>query len=220
MLILSYTLLTALTLSNRIVVDPLHNCNQGEILISYFAFSIFVNVVSIICEAMIVNVSLKGTMVNEAAREGLTPYLALHLLLGLLQFACSIFGLCVFARSTEIPCYNDIIDESVISALLLVTVTTQLFDITLLSCCFGLIYQWKRVEYKPGTKPRSSLRDSIVRAPSKRDLMITIEDETTFKNNVTSTAKAICKCLQISSCNIFGGGNISDDITVWGSPLM
>ena len=171
------------------------------------------------CEAMIVNISLKGTMVNEAAREGLTPYLAAHLLLGACQLACSIFGLCIFAQSTEIPCYNDVIDESVISALLLVTVTTQIFDITLLSCCFGLIYQWKKVEYKPEARVRSSLRDSIVRAPSKRDLMITAEDETTFKNNVASTAKTVCKCLQISSCNIFGGGNISDDITVFNHPL-
>ena len=183
-------------------------------LISYFAFSIFLNVVSILCEAMIVNISLKGTMVNEAAREGLTPYLAVHLILGISQFACSIFGLCIFAQSTEIPCYSEVIDETVISALLLVTVTTQVFDITLLSCCFGLIYQWKKVEYKPEAKIRSSLRNSIVRAPSKRDLLITFEDETTFKNNVASTAKAVCKCLQISSCNIFGGGNISDDITV------
>lgn len=195
-------------------MEPLRECDNGEVLIAYLSFSIFLNIASIVCEAVIVHISLKGTMVNESAREGLTPYLALHLLLGLCQLACSIFGCCVFAQNSLIPCYTDFIDENVISVLLLVTVVTQLFDITLLSCCFGLIYQWKRVEYKPEAKSRLSLRNSLVRAPSKKDLLITFEDEATFKNNIATTAKSVCKCLQISSCNIFGGGNISDDITV------
>jgi hypothetical protein len=164
---------------------------------------------------MIVNISLKGNLVNESSRYSISPYLVCHVILGITQLICAIFGLTIFAQHTDIPCYNDVIDDRIITALLLVTTVTQIFDITLLTCCFGFIYRWKKVEYM-NIKSRHSFIDlrNRFQVPQKSELKITYDDRSTYQKNAASAAKSFCKCLQISSCNLFGGGNVGEDITV------
>lgn len=155
-------------------------------------------------------------MVSESSRAGLTPFMSGHLILAFCQFLCAIFGLLVFSQYTIVPCADEVIDRRVVYALLLASVITQLFDVTVLTCCFGVVYQWKRVEFKAGTKLRRSFLahkfDELVTSPNKSDLSIKTEPVQDFRNNTISTIKHLCKCAQILSCNLFGGGNVGTDI--------
>ena len=203
----------------RLAVASLKSCSGGGIIIGYFSLSIFLNILSILCEIFIVNISLKGSMTSETSRRGLTPYLTLHLTLAALQFACSIFGLCLFASYSAVPCNQIIISEHIVSALLLVTVISQIIDVTLLTCCFSWVYRWKKVEFK-NSDLGNSRSFSFLDTPPKEDLKITVEEEEVFKEYVQGCCQSFLKCVQICSCNVFGGSNVGNDIQVFFLPPL
>lgn len=58
----------------------------------YLSISIVVSLASILCEIFLARTSIKGTIVNQEPRKPIEFYLTIHLVLGICQFACAIFG--------------------------------------------------------------------------------------------------------------------------------
>ena len=160
---------------------------------------------------MIVNISLKGSMINETSRHDLGPYLTLHFTLAALQFSCSIFGVCLFASHSVVPCDGLPTGQHVASALVLVTVVTQIADVMILTCCFNWLYRWKKVEFV-NSDSNNSL--SFLNAPSKEDLKITVEEEDVLKDYIQGCFKTFFRCTQLCSCSVSGEDNVGNDIQV------
>lgn len=167
----------------------LSQCPNGSGLLSYLFLSLFVFLLSIICEACLVNASLVGSIVETSKRdEGLEKYLTAHIVLGIMQLILAIFGILVISSRSVIPCVNDLQNTQKYDLILLtVIVFTQFIDFFSLVCC---CYCFSTNEDGEG-----SLKD---------DLYITTEWESQCKSGM--------KSFQILSCNLFGGSNIEMDL--------
>lgn len=192
----------------RLTAESLRSCSSGELLLGYFSLSIIITILTIVCEVVIVNISIKGTMVNEEERHGLTPFLSVHIVLGMLQLCCAVFGFSIFAGNSFVPCSALTTDSYLITALLLTLLVVQTFDVCMFTCCFGLVYQSERAEYRPDARRGTLISESIY-SPSKLDLTVSPVDQNSFRDSLSRTCQSLCRCLQISSCNLFGGGNMS-----------
>lgn len=122
----------------------LSTCSDGWFLLTYLGFSVFSCILSILCEVLLVNVSLKGTLIESEARSGVGFYLTAHGILGCLQFCLSMCGFVIVFAHSQIPCSTSF-QDNVDTALLSFVVISQLIDvITQLCCCY--IFSAQKIE--------------------------------------------------------------------------
>jgi hypothetical protein len=164
-------------------------CPYGGGLLSYLFLSLFVFLLSIICEACLVKRSLVGSIVETSKRdEGLGKYLTAHIFLGIIQFILAIVGLFAINSRSLIPCVNDLVETQKYDLILLsIVVISQLFDISSLVCC---CYSFSANKEGEGS----------------------FEDEHYMATVWEGRCKSVMKSIQILSCNLFGGNNIEMDL--------
>ena len=167
----------------------LSRCPNGGGLLSYLYLSLTVFILSIICEACIVQKSLVGSIVENGKREvGIGKYLTAHLALGMLQFILAICGLFVISARSFIPCVHELKSTRQYDLIMLgVIVVSQLVDITSLVCC---CYSFA----------------------ASREGEESLQDEHYAATIVEGRCKSVMRFIQIVSCNIFGGSNIDEDL--------
>ena len=167
----------------------LSRCPDGDGLLSYLFLSLFVFILSIICEAFLVKKSLVGSMVETGKREvGLGKFLTAHIILGFCQFVLAIVGLIVISAHSTIPCVSDFKSYQHYDIILLsVVVITQFVDITSLMCCCYAFSANKEDDSDP-------------------------LDEHYAATIWEGRCKLLMNMLQICTCNIFGGSNVEEDL--------
>jgi len=110
----------------------------------------------------------------------------MHVALGIAQISLAVLGFCITDLS-EFPCSTDFYERAD-KLLLSVVVISQLIDVLGLLCCC----------YMFSHKAADSLQ-------SRRDYDETID-------GWKARCKCLCKSLQLCTCNLFGGSNISEDL--------
>ena len=87
----------------------LSDCRDGWIIFTYLSFSIAMSVLAVICEICIARISIKviefctscnilklylsqGTLVESEGRNGMFVFLNSHIVLGVCQLLCAIWG--------------------------------------------------------------------------------------------------------------------------------
>ena len=169
--------------------DRLAECSAGWIIIFYILASLVVFLVTIVVEICILRISLRGSMVDTPSRSGLGYYLSWHIALGLLQLLLAIVGFCVI-QLTEFPCSSEFHTKADI-LFLSVVVISQLIDVLgLLCCCYIFSHKKSR---------------SVDIDPQYKEFDQSLE---IWK----ARCSYLCKGAQYCTCNLFGGGNITEDL--------
>lgn len=179
-------------------MSGLSSCDDGWVIILYLFFSIFVCLLAVVCEALLVWVSFKGSIVDSASRQGLTKYFNFHIALGVLQMCCAIVGISIVARH-DFPCSTDL-STTWDNVLLLAVVVSQLVDVFGILCCFSVFHSHKYKENEYEDAESASL--------------YTIDDA---KERWRNRCKTGCKYLQLFTCNLFGGHGIGDELDTVGA---
>ena len=169
--------------------NRLSECSEGWIIIFYLLASLIVFVITIVIEICILRVSLRGSMVDVAARSGLGYYLSWHVALGAIQLVLAIVGFFI-TQTAEFPCSSEFYAKADL-LLMSIVVISQLIDVLgLLCCCY--IFSHKRTS-------------SVDVDPQYKEF-----DESLEKWK--SRCNYLCKSAQYCTCNLFGGGNITEDL--------
>jgi len=200
-------------------------------MVSYLSTSIAALVLSIICEVLLVNVSLKGTIIETEARSGLGFYLTAHTMLGLLQFLLTFFGFAVISAHSSIPCVADSdVEDRTDMLLLAIVVISQFVDvISMVCCCYAFSARRVSQPLGPDSDSDSDQEQESDKDPQGFDGVSTASDpaavrassvrrrERSYNDHVgvwEARCKSMTKSLQLLSCNVFGGsGHMAEDFT-------
>lgn len=149
-------------------------------------------------------ISLKGSIVDSAARGGLPRLLNAHVGLGVLQLCCAAVGIAIVSRH-DFPCSEEL-SVTWDNLLLLAVVISQLIDMFGILCCFSIFRSHKA----SGRGARGEYEDADV----ENAVLDSLEDA---KERWKSRCKTGCKYLQICTCNLFGGHGIGDELETVGT---
>jgi hypothetical protein len=168
----------------------LSRCPDGGGILAYLYLSLIVFVLSIFCEICLVKRSLVGSMVETEKRdEGIGKYLTTKIILGGIHLVLAIFGTFLISNRTFIPCAENFRGSQNFDLVFLaVIVVTQLVDVSSLFCCCYTFSASKEVEH------------------FDQDYHLTA---TMWEGR----CKSVMNCLQISTCNLFGGSNLDGDLS-------
>ena len=170
-------------------VQRLLRCPDGSGVVTYLCLTLAVSFFSILCEVGVVRKSLIGSIAEASKREvGIQNYFTAHIILGCMQFILAIYGIFIISAHSFIPCSSSFKNSKSFDLVLLsVTVITQLVDISsLVCCCYTFSANEESEEYS-----------------EDYDAAATVWEERCMSG---------IKFLQICSCNIFGGGNVGEDL--------
>lgn len=181
-------------------MNNLKSCDDGWVILTYLFVSVFVCLSAVFCEAILVVISLRGSIVDAESRRGLDKYLNFHVALGVLQLCCAVVGVAIVAAH-EFPCSNDL-STAWDKVLLLAVVVSQLIDTFGILCCFSVFHSHK--------KTMTEYENADIENPNS----YTIEDA---KQRWESRCKTGCKYLQLCTCNLFGGHGIGDELETVGA---
>lgn len=184
---LFWTLL--ITIVFVITFNTLTQCTAGWVFLVYLLFSILIFVASIMCDTALLLVSLKGSITETEQRSSLGFYLNLKIMLGALQLMCAIFGLISLTAHSEMPCNNSFEQSSLTRAFITVVVVSQLIDVFSMVCCCYMFSANKIDEDHHHQEPK---------------------DESWALNTWENRCRRYTRQIQICSCNIFGGSNITE----------
>eukprot|EP00602_Paraphysomonas_sp_CaronLab_P003137 CAMPEP_0185038922 /NCGR_PEP_ID=MMETSP1103-20130426/35176_1 /TAXON_ID=36769 /ORGANISM="Paraphysomonas bandaiensis, Strain Caron Lab Isolate" /LENGTH=848 /DNA_ID=CAMNT_0027577587 /DNA_START=193 /DNA_END=2739 /DNA_ORIENTATION=- len=185
----------------------LHDCSNGWGIMLYLAFSIVVSLVSVLCEICLTRISMKGTMVQTESRNNISFYLNSHMILGVCQFFCAIFGICV-ARVSALPC-TEKFNEEMIEALLYLVIISQLVDI------FGIVCCWTMFSSRSADLEQYYTNEVDASRPKSMSVMddsLILEDAHAWERRCQS----LCRRVQLCTCNIFGGSGVGEDLEAVG----
>ena len=169
--------------------ERLLRCPDGAGVVTYLYLSLALFISSIVCEACLVKKALIGSIVETSKREeGIGYYFLAHIILGCIQFILAIFGIFIVSAHSFIPCSGLFQNSQTYDLILLsVIVITQIVDISSLACCCYAFSANKESEQYT-------------------------EDYDEAASAWESRCRSGLRCLQLSTCNIFGGAFINDDI--------
>ena len=176
--------------------ERLLRCSDGAGIITYLFLSLAHFVSSIVCEICLVKKALIGSIVETSKREeGIGHLFLAHIVLGCMQFILAVFGLFIVSAHSFIPCSDQFKNSQTNDLVLLsVVVITQVVDISsLVCCCYAFSVNEESEEYT--------------------------EDHEVAVSVWEGRCKAGLKCVQISTCNLFGGAYVNDDIKAVASVL-
>ncbi len=181
---LSWTALISVIIA--LSYDSLANCKYGWVLISYLLCSVILFVLSIVCDMLIMAVSLHGSVVETEKRHSLGKFLSIRIALGLLQLLCAIFGIITLNYQSNVPCNAQFESSSLNRIFVSIVVISQMIDVSALCCCCYL-FSANRID--DDMQPR---------------------DESWALNTWESRCRKVTKSIQMCSCNLFGGANITE----------
>lgn len=178
------------------VYGSLEKCNNGWLILLFLILSFIGCLLSILCEFFILNISLKGSMVQTEKRVGINQYLSFHMYLGIMQFILALFGLLVTQNIEviDIPCHDDIDKHYKFLIILTIVIISQLVDIFSQICCCFLFSAQKVVD--------TQIEERVSYLGNNEEAIQRWEGR----------CRTLCKSVQICSCNIFGGSNIGEDL--------
>ena len=126
-------------------------------------------------------------MVESHRRGGLGKVLFFHVFLGFVEFGVAVFGISIVQQKVRFPCLSNAVRQPIDIILLSVVVISQLIDVmALLCCCYCL--------------SANRINDPI------------LVDEQWANSRWERRCKTLCRTLQLCTCNIFGGGNVAEDL--------
>lgn len=167
--------------------DQLKDCNLEWILQLYLLLSISLFLLSILCDAIIISISLKGTMTIPDERKNIGPLLVFKFGLTTAEMVCGLFGLMTLVLGSILPCNQDFENSSWTQAFVAVVVASQLIDGGIVCCCFFCLQTHE--------KDHEELKG--------------IEE-----NEAIALWEARChtlrRCVAWGFCNLFGGNNIEE----------
>mmetsp|Transcript_7415 Transcript_7415/g.12465 ORF Transcript_7415/g.12465 Transcript_7415/m.12465 type:complete len:666 (+) Transcript_7415:169-2166(+) len=223
-----------------VTYNTLKDCkSDGWIFILYLAFSIAIFVATIICDTAVLLVSLRGSITETYQRSSLGFYLNIKLFLGAMQFICAVFGLISLTAQSGIPCNQSFEQSRITKAFIFIIVISQLVDVLSLICCCYLFsankideeeyededddggYDVEAVATRTGTADKEGRSSGNISSSStsgatykkkrrKRTKHQEPKDESWAINTWENRCRRITRSIQICSCNIFGGGNITE----------
>jgi sn1-specific diacylglycerol lipase len=182
------------------VYDSLGNCNNGWLILSFLISSFIGCLLSILCEFLILNISLKGSIVQSEKRVGINQYLSVHMYLGIMQFILALFGLLVTQNidGLEVPCHEDVDKHNTFLILLTIVIISQLVDIFSQICCCFIFSARKVVDNQ---NEENDYTQSFY-----------VKDNEEAIQLWEGRCRTLCKSAQVCSCNLFGGSNIGEDL--------
>lgn len=116
-------------------------------------------------------------------------YLNLKIFLGALQLLCAIFGMISLTAQSELPCNTTFEESGMTRAFVTVVVVSQLLDVFSLVCCCYLFSANKVDEHDRHQEPK---------------------DQSWALNTWENRCRRYTRQIQICSCNLFGGSNITE----------
>lgn len=185
-----------------VTFNGISTCSDGWLILSYLFVSLGSFLLAIFCEVALIVVSLKGTMVQAEEREPINFYLAVHVVLGVIQMLSAIFGVVLIAAHSGIPCEKHL-TSGAIKTILAAVVFSQLVDaLSLLCCCYVLAAQRVSDELRPS---KSLTATDYIEETVGTGLMH-------LEQRWEARCRSLCRSIQICSCNMFGGGSIAEDL--------
>ena len=172
-----------------ITINSLTACSVGWIFIVYLTISIAVFVASIACDTALLLISLKGSITETEQRSSLGFYLNIKIFLGALQIMCALFGLISLTAQSKVPCNSEFEQSGLTRAFITIVVVSQLIDVFSIICCCYLFSANKIDEEDRHQEP---------------------QDESWVLNTWENRCRKFTRSIQICSCNIFGGSNITE----------
>lgn len=172
-----------------VTFNSLTGCSAGWVYLLYLIFSILIFVASILCDTALLLVSLKGSITETEQRSSLGFYLNIKIMLGALQLLCAIFGLISLTIQSDLPCNNTFEESNLTRAFITVVVVSQLIDVVSMMCCCYVFSSNKVDEDAHHQQPK---------------------DESWALNTWENRCRRYTRSIQICSCNIFGGSNITE----------
>jgi sn1-specific diacylglycerol lipase len=167
--------------------DQLKDCNLEWILQFYLLLSISLFLLSIVCDAIIINVSLKGTITTPEERKSIGSLLLYKFGLTAAEIVCGVFGLLTLVLGSILPCNQDVENSGWTKAFVAVVVASQLADGSIVWCCFFCLQTLE--------KDHEELKG--------------IEE-----NEAVALWEARCnslrRCVAWGFCNLFGGNNVEE----------
>ncbi len=135
---------------------------------------------------MIFAVSLKGSVVDTEKRSELGNYLSIRIFLGILQLLCAVFGIVTLNFKSNVPCNSQFEHSELNRVFVSIVVISQMIDLSAICCCCYL-FSANRIE-----------KDVVPR------------DESWALNTWENRCRRITKSVQVCSCNLLGGANITE----------
>jgi len=167
--------------------DQLTDCGSGWILQTYLLASIALFMLSILCDALIINTSLKGTMIAAEERKDIGTYLVYKFGLTVAEIICSIFGMITLILGSILPCNEEMENSSWTKAFVAVVVASQIIDGIVMCCCCHCLQTLEK---------------------DQEELQEIHENEAVAL--WTSRCQSLQRFVTIMFCNLFGGSNIDE----------
>lgn len=163
----------------------LQQCDDNWLLQTYLLVSILLFIATIFCDGLIIQVSLKGTIIAQGERSQLSKHLNLKIALTFLQVLCGIFGILSLSLGSDLPCNQDVESSMVSKVFVAIVASSQLLDMVVLFCCCYCLQA-------RGKDHEEMLDESLVLATWE------------------SRCRTVSKFFQYFLCNLFGGGNVEE----------
>jgi hypothetical protein len=169
-----------------VTASSLQACGDGWVIELYLILSIALFCIAVLCDVMLMRVSLQGTMTQTEARKPLGHFLNMKIVLCALQSLCAIFGILCITRDSDIPCDNDFRDSKVTVGLVLCVVVLQFSEWLSYFCSFYCLQITSNLDED---------RSSIDQSSDKR---------------WESRCRSLVHTLNWLTCSIFGGHNVQE----------
>lgn len=159
--------------------------DTGWLLIIFLLCSMVVFLMSIICDACLLLVSLKGSIIEHDKRSSLSFYLDVKFFFGLLNVMCAMFGIASLVITNR-HCNLEYVSSENITIFMIVVIASQLLDTSALVCC------------------------CYVFSSSRIDASLQPIDEDWALDTWENRCRTVTRSMQICTCNLFGGSNITE----------
>jgi hypothetical protein len=158
----------------------------------YLLLSILLFVLSVVVDGLIINASLKGSIIESDKRGNMGNYLTMKVALTLVQLVCAAFGLAGIFLGSSADCNQDNYDYTMSRIFVGIVAISQVIDSTVLFCCCYCF----QASY--------SKEDHL--SPEQ----IELRDEHSIIQLWESRCQMMTRYIHLLCCNLFGGGNIEE----------
>jgi hypothetical protein len=119
--------------------EGLLGCRDSQLLLLYLFLAATLFFLSILCDVLIIFVSLHGTMVETEKRKSIKPLITIRSLIAMIQLISAVTGLVGISISEHIPCNASEERTDANKAILSIVLISQVVDVLLQTCCSYLV---------------------------------------------------------------------------------
>jgi hypothetical protein len=182
-----------ISIITAVTYNSLDECSRGWVLQVYLIMSIVLFFLSVIVDGLIINASLKGSIIESDKRRNIGHYLTMKFLLTVVEFVCSAFGIASIALGSASDCKADDYNYNLGRVFVAVVAFSQLVDaIVLLCCCYCFQASYKSKDDELGLDH------------------IEVRDEQSVILQWETRCQTFTRYFHFLCCNLFGGGNIEE----------